>query len=268
MLVPLVGCAFGQSGVVSPLIMKAHSSIVYRDTQDVALSSMLLEREPTADCSFSRVHLAALLAHGLAQRVPAHGSITDAVYFLRITVPEIEATRSIFIPGGATFKDLRDTISAALGWDGPWGRFMIGPVVVANTRDLEVGIPLNSVRLADVNFKPEDKFSFEFDAWRLEISVEDIFRPTGWPDRRSRNTVRLSYPICVYADGQAPSEELYGPEGFLELKRQLAGKQHLDRDLRKAWRAKFPLRKSDLLSVNKRLRKVHIPVTAPFSFAA
>lgn len=248
--------------------MKANSSIIYSDTQDLALSSMLLKRNPTADCSFSSVHLAALLAHGLAERVPAHGSITDAVYFLRITVPEIEATRRIFIPGGATFQDLRDTIAAALGWDGPWGRFMIGPVVVANTRDLEVGIPLNSVRLADVNFKPEDTFSFEFDAWRLEISVEDIFKPTGWPDRRSRNTVRLSFPACVYADGQAPSAELDGSEGFLELKRQLADKQHPDCDLRKTWRAKFPLRKSDLLSINKRLRKVHIPVTAPFSFAA
>jgi hypothetical protein len=145
---------------------------------------------------------------------------------------------------------------------------MIGPVVIANTGDLEVGIPLKSVRLADVNFKPEDEFSFEFDAWRLEISVEDIFKPTGWPDRRSRNTVRLASPICVYADGQAPSEELNGLDGFTEIRRQLADKQHPDRDLRKAWRAKFPLPKSDLLSINQRLRKVHIPVTAPFSFAA
>jgi hypothetical protein len=98
-------------------MMKTSSSIICSDTHKLALSSMLLERQPMADCSFSRVHLAALLAHGLMERVPARGSITDAVYFLRITVPEIEATRSIFIPGGASFKDLRDTIAGALGWD-------------------------------------------------------------------------------------------------------------------------------------------------------
>lgn len=248
--------------------MKANSSIIYSDTQDLALASMLLKRKPTADCSFSSVHLAALLAHGLAERVPARGSITDAVFFLNVTVPKIEATRSLFIPGGATFKDLRHAIASAFAWNGPWGEFIIGPVVIADTWDLDVGIPLNSLRLADVNFKPEDKFSFRYDAWRLEISVQDIFKPARWPLERSRNTVRLSSPICVYAEGQAPPERLAGPDGFLELKQKLADKPYSDRNLKEAWRAKLPLRESDFLRINRRLRKVHILATVPFSAAA
>lgn len=232
------------------------------------MSSMLLKGKPTADCSFSSIHLAALLAHGLAERVPARGSITDAVFFLNVTVPKIEATRSLFIPGGATFKDLRDAIASAFAWNGPWGEFMIGPVVIADTWDLDVGIPLNSLRLADVNFKPEDKFSFRYDAWRLEISVQDIFKPARWPLERSGNTVRLSSPICVYAEGQAPPERLAGPDGFLELKQELADKPSADRNLNAAWRAKFPLRESDFLSINRRLRKVHIPATTRLSSAA
>lgn len=212
-----------------------------------------------ADCSFSRVHLAVLLAHGLAKRVPARASITDAVFFLRIAVKEIEATRSIFISGAATFTDLRDAIVGALGWGGPWGRFKIGPIVVADTGDLDVGIPLSRLRLADIDFKPEDKFIFEYDAWRLEISVQDIFRPTRWPERRSPNTVWFSSPICVYAEGQAPPEKFGGPGGFVEIKQRLADMHNPDRNQKEAWSRKFPLLKSEFLRINKRLRKVHIP---------
>jgi hypothetical protein len=81
-----------------------------------------------------------------------------------------------------------------------------------------------TVRLADFQFRPNERFLYEYDfgdGWQHVVRVE----------RRLTVEPRRTYPICVGGQRAAPPEDCGGPRAFLERRDAVPGqvREHLER---------------------------------------
>jgi hypothetical protein len=120
--------------------------------------------------------------------------------------------RRILVRSESSLAQLHDIIQIAFGWsDNHLHRFRIHGRDSGVSRPGGPGFPQDAhqVRLADFQFRRNERFLYEYDfgdRWHHEVRIED-----GLPEEPKR-----SYPICVGGQRQAPPEDCGGPWAFLQ----------------------------------------------------
>ena len=136
-----------------------------------------------------------------------------SIYKLHIWIRQISPMiwRRILVRSESSIAQLHDIIQIAFGWsDSHLYRFRI------HGRDYGVSRPggpgfaqdAHQVRLADFQFRRNERFLYEYDfgdRWHHEVRIEG-----GLAEESKR-----SYPVCVGGKRQAPPEDCGGPWAFL-----------------------------------------------------
>jgi hypothetical protein len=136
------------------------------------------------------------------------------IYKLHIWIRQISPMiwRRILVRSESSIAQLHDIIQIAFGWsDSHLHRFCI------HSRDYGVNRPggpgfsqdAHQVRLADFQFRRNERFLYEYDfgdRWHHEVRIEG-----GLAEEPKR-----SYPVCVGGQRRAPPEDCGGPWAFLQ----------------------------------------------------
>ncbi len=154
---------------------------------------------------------------------------TPEIYLLHVWIRQISPMiwRRLLVRGDGTLAALHDTLQFAFGWtDTHLHRFRI------HGRDYGVNRPgglwfsqeAGRVHLADFQFRPNERFLYEYDfgdSWQHEVRIE-----RGLPEEPKR-----SYPTCVGGRRQPPPEDCGGPWAFLRRRdaAPLDVSEHLER---------------------------------------
>ncbi len=155
--------------------------------------------------------------------------VIPPIYKLHIWIRQISPMiwRRILVRRESSIAQLHDIIQIAFGWsDSHLHRFRI------HGRDYgvnRVGGPgfshdARMVRLADFQFRTNERFLYEYDfgdSWQHEVRIE-----AGLPEEPKRG-----YPICVGGQRQAPPEDCGGPWTFLQRRDAMPFRvgEHLER---------------------------------------
>jgi hypothetical protein len=136
------------------------------------------------------------------------------IYKLHIWIRQISPMiwRRILVRSESSIAQLHDIIQIAFGWsDSHLHRFRI------HGRDYGISRPggpgssqdAHQVRLADFQFRRNDRFLYEYDfgdRWHHEVRIEG-----GLAEEPKR-----SYPVCVGGQRRGPPEDCGGPWAFLQ----------------------------------------------------
>jgi hypothetical protein len=121
--------------------------------------------------------------------------------------------RRVLVRGDSTIADLHYTLQIAMGWtDSHLNRFVIRgkEYGVAHIGGMSFTDDPREVRLADFNFRPLERFLYEYDfrdKWQHEIRLEE----------RGHLDLQRTYPVCIGGSRYVPPEDCGGPRGFLTL---------------------------------------------------
>ena len=119
--------------------------------------------------------------------------------------------RRVLVRTDSTLADLHWVFQIAFGWtDFHLHRFRIRKTDCAIPRHgLMEGHDARQVRLADLAFRPNERFLYEYDfgdLWQLEVRIEQRV-----PIERRRTV-----PVCIGGHWGGPPEDCGGPAAFLE----------------------------------------------------
>lgn len=146
-----------------------------------------------------------------------YGSTNDAAVFqLRLRLRGVSPAiwRRLLVSSNTTIADFHRAIQLAMGWDDEYlHQFLIRGKRYGVGHVGSWGFWDNAfrVRLADFDFRPNEKFRYEYNfyaGWRLEIRFEG--QQTRLPGR--------FYPVCIGGKRGAPLDAIRGPWRFMELK--------------------------------------------------
>jgi hypothetical protein len=154
---------------------------------------------------------------------------TSEIYSLHVWIQQISPMiwRRALVRSDSTLANLHDVIQITFGWsDFHLHRFRIHGRDYGVNRVGGLGLPhdARSVRLADFQFRPNERFLYEYDfgdGWQHVVRVE----------RRLAVEPRRTYPVCVGGQRAAPPEDCGGPWAFQERRDAVPGlvRQHLER---------------------------------------
>lgn len=155
--------------------------------------------------------------------------LTPEVYQIHVWIRHISPMiwRRLLMRADSTLANLHDAIQIAFGWsDFHLHRFRIHgrDYGVNRVGGLGFSQDARTVRLADFQFRTNERFLYEYDfgdGWQHEVRVER--RLTVESDR--------TYPVCVGGQRAAPPEDCGGPWSFLERRDAVPGqvREHLER---------------------------------------
>ncbi len=135
-------------------------------------------------------------------------------YQLHVWLREISPMiwRRLLVQADCTIASLHDTLQIAFGWmDFHLHRFRIHGKDYGITRagGILFSDDARKVRLADFQFRPNDRFLYIYDLgdnWEHEIRVE----------RLATMDPRRTYPVCIGGHRAGPPEDCGGPWAFQE----------------------------------------------------
>ncbi len=156
---------------------------------------------------------------------------TPEVYQIHAWIGQISPMiwRRLLVRTDSTLADLHDVLQSAFGWsDFHLHRFRIHgrDYGVNRVGGLWFSHDARSVRLADFQFRSNERFLYEYDfgdGWQHVVRVE----------RRLTVEPRRTYPACVGGQRTAPPEDCGGPRAFQERRDAVPGqvREHLERIL-------------------------------------
>ncbi len=143
---------------------------------------------------------------------------TPIVYQLRVVLRGISPLiwRRLLVRSDSTIADLHHVLQIAFGWtDTHLHRFVIHgkDYGIARLGGLSFADDPTRVRLADLGFRPQERFTYQYDYgddWQHEVRVEQI-RPLD---------PRRTYPVCLGGARAAPPEDCGGPWAFLDRRQR------------------------------------------------
>src|SRR3954468_19998094 len=135
------------------------------------------------------------------------------IYLLHVWIRQISPMigRRLLVRSDSTLAALHDIIQIAFGWtDSHLHRFRIHGrnYGVSRVGGLSFSADARQVRLADFQFRLNERFLYEYDlrdSWRHEVRGE----------RRLTVEPKRTYPVCVGGQRAAPPEDCGGPWAFL-----------------------------------------------------
>lgn len=135
------------------------------------------------------------------------------IYLLHIWIRQISPMiwRRVLVRSDSTLAQLHDVIQVLFDWsDDHLHRFRIHgrDYGVNRLGGLWFSQEADRVRLADFQFRTNERFLYEYDfgdAWQHQVRVE-----RGRPEEPKR-----AYPTCVGGQRRAPPEDCGGPRAFL-----------------------------------------------------
>ena len=135
------------------------------------------------------------------------------IYLLHIWIRPISPMigRRVLVRGESTLAQLHDVIQILFDWsDTHLHRFRIHgrDYGVSRPRGLWFSQEAGQVRLADFQFRTNERFLYEYDlgdSWQHQVRIERLLSEE--PKR--------SYPLCVGGQRRAPPEDCGGPWAFL-----------------------------------------------------
>jgi hypothetical protein len=138
---------------------------------------------------------------------------TPPIYLLHLWIRQISPMiwRRVLVRSDSTLAQLHDVIRIAFDWsDTHLHRFRIHgrDYGVNQLGGLWFSQDAGQVRLADFQFRRNERFLYEYDfgdAWQHQVRIERQL-----PEEPTR-----SYPICVGGQRRAPPEDCGGPWAFL-----------------------------------------------------
>ncbi len=138
---------------------------------------------------------------------------SSGAYLIYAWIREIHPLlwRRLLVRSESTLADLHWVFQIAFGWtDFHLHRFRIRKKDYAIPRHgLAEGHDARRVRLADLAFRPNERFLYEYDfgdLWQLEVRIEQDI--PIMPNR--------TYPVCIGGRWGGPPEDCGGPERFLD----------------------------------------------------
>jgi hypothetical protein len=194
------------------------------------------------------------------------------IYLLHVWIRQISPMiwRRLLVRSDSTLAALHDTIQIAFAWsDAHLHRFRIRGrnYGIGRIGGLSFSQDAHQVRLADFQFRINERFVYEYDlrdAWQHEVRVE----------RQLAAEAKRSYPVCVGGRRAAPPEDCGGPWAFLERRDALPSRvrEHLEQlaesaeagdldtvrdqlEVIESLRAWLTLDRFDRRRVNRRLRQ-------------
>jgi hypothetical protein len=158
-----------------------------------------------------------------------NGQAIPPIYLLHLWIRPISPMiwRRVLVRSDSTLAQLHDVIQIAFDWsDTLLHRFRIHgrDYGVDRLGGLWFSQEAGQVRLADFQFRRNERFLYEYDfgdAWRHQVRIERLL-----PEEPKR-----SYPICVGGQRRAPPEDCGGPWAFLRRRdaAPLDVAEHLER---------------------------------------
>lgn len=135
------------------------------------------------------------------------------IYLLHIWIRQISPMiwRRVLVRSDSTLAQLHDVIQVLFDWsDTHLHRFRIHgrDYGVNRLGGLRFSQEADRVRLADFQFRTNERFLYEYDlgdVWQHQVRVE-----RGLPEEPKR-----AYPTCVGGQRRAPPEDCGGPRAFL-----------------------------------------------------
>jgi len=154
-------------------------------------------------------------------------SVKPVIYQLKIILLNISPMiwRRLLVSSDSTIEDLHYIIQIAMGWeDIHLHHFIIygKDYGVSKSGGQSFADTASEVKLADFNFRKNEKFIYEYDFsinpvmgisrhwWRHQIRVEAILTPKA----------NKTYPVCIGGKGVCPPENCGGAMGFMEAKQE------------------------------------------------
>jgi len=149
------------------------------------------------------------------------------VYQLHVWLCEISPLiwRWLLVRGDRTILDLHHPLQIAIGWDDAHlHRFRIRGKDYGISRIGGIGFRDDpcEVRLADIHFRHNERFLYEYDfgdLWQHVVRVEHRL-----PSDRKR-----TYPVCIVGKRAEPPEDCGGPLAFMALQDEYSPGYFLDR---------------------------------------
>jgi hypothetical protein len=146
--------------------------------------------------------------------------------------------RRLLVGSDSSIADLHHTLQIAFGWsDSHLHRFHI------HGRDYGISTRAKQVRLADLRFRINERFLYEYDfgdAWLHEVRIEQCLPLDAGV-----------YPHCIGGRRQAPPEDCGGPLAFMAQRDRLP----IDVD-ELLWQLQEDMRAGDLEAIRDRQAEI------------
>jgi hypothetical protein len=150
------------------------------------------------------------------------------IYQLHVRIRRISPMiwRRLLVRSDSTLANLHDTLQVAFGWtDFHLHRFRIHgrDYGVSRVGGLRVSHEARAVQLIDFQFRPNERFLYEYDlgdGWQHEVRI------ARWLIAEEKR----SYPVCIGGQRAAPPEDCGGPWAFLERRDSVPWRVHEHRE--------------------------------------